>query len=244
MHATSGAAEAIQKLKPMDPSKLGIDEAIEEWGPATVTKIAKIKAKLSLETPGHKYIHDSLCKLETTYLKEGYQEVLRALVPRESDQVVLAHNDAQENNILSSLSDNSKLYLIDYEYGMWNPKYYDVANYLNEFVCDNAHPCEPGVTYYPSNWPTEGEIVALTREYWLCEQGSDAQWSLANPECSSAVQQVKALMVLNNYYWAVWAVMMLSEADETDPKVFNWAFFLGRCDLHLVCVQQFGIGAI
>lgn len=169
---------------------------------------------------------------------------MRALVPRESDQVVLAHNDAQENNILSSLMDSTVLYLIDYEYGMWNPKYYDVANYLNEFVCENAYPCEPGVTYYPSNWATIAEIETLTMEYWLCGQDIGAVWSLENPECHAAVEQCKALMVLNNYYWAVWAVMMLSEADETDPKAFNWAFFLGRCDLHLVCVQQFGIGAL
>ena len=76
--------------------------------------------------------------LEDTYLKPGYQEVMKSLVPR--DKIVLAHNDAQENNILCSLEDNEQIVLIDYEYGLWNPAYYDVANYLNEFVLDNAYP--------------------------------------------------------------------------------------------------------
>ena len=38
--------------------------------------------------------------------------------------------------------------LIDYEYGMWNPQYYDLANYLNELVLDNAYPKGTGVAYY------------------------------------------------------------------------------------------------
>ena len=57
--------------------------------------------------------------LEQTYLQPGYQEVLRNLVPR--DKIVFSHNDAQENNILSSLENATKIILIDYEYGMWNP---------------------------------------------------------------------------------------------------------------------------
>ena len=51
-------------------------------------------------------------------------------------------------------------------------------------------------------------------------------------------------MILNNYYWGVWAVMMLSEDDEKDVQVFNWAFAEGRCDLHLKCVEQFNMGQI
>ena len=91
--------------------------------------------------------------LEQTYLQPGYQEVLRNLVPR--DKIVFSHNDAQENNILSSLANATKIILIDYEYGMWNPQYYDLANYLNEFVCDNAYPKGTGVAYYMDNWPTD-----------------------------------------------------------------------------------------
>ena len=56
--------------------------------------------------------------------------------------------------------------LIDYEYGMWNPRYYDLANYFNEMICDNAYPKGTGVAYFMSNWPTEQEIETLTRKYW------------------------------------------------------------------------------
>ena len=138
------------------------------------------------------------------------------------------------------MSDSTKLVLIDYEYGMWNPWCYDMGNYLNEWVCDNAHPCAPGVTYYFDNWPTNEEIESLIKQYWLLEKRTiegDWHWSLDNAECRKAVEQTKACMILNNYYWAVWAVMMLNEEEETNPDGFHWFFLTGRCEMHLKCVE-------
>lgn len=89
-------------------------------------------------------------------MKDGYQDTLRAYIP--DGPKVLSHNDAQENNILASLEDATKLLLIDYEYGMWNPQMYDLGNYLNEWCCDNAFPMGSGVDYQLCNWPTDEEI--------------------------------------------------------------------------------------
>ena len=119
---------------------------------------------------------------------------------------------------------------------------YDIANYLSEFVCDNAYPLGTGVAYAKSNWPTEDEIVSLTRQYYLLTKGDGATWSLEDAECRQKVLEVKQCMVLNNYYWGVWAIMMLSDADETDNNVFNWDFAFGRCESHEMCVRDFGIG--
>ena len=66
----------------------------------------------------------------------------------------------------------------------------------------------------------------------------------SNPECQQAVLDTKKCMILNNYYWAVWSIMMLTEADETDPQTYHWEIGMGRCNLHLRCVEQFGIGQI
>ena len=134
---------------------------------------------------------------------------MRGLVQR--DNLVFSHNDAQENNILASLEDNNQIYLIDYEYGWWNPRYYDLGNYLNEWICDNAHPAPPGITYYFTNWPTDDEIESLTREYWTYYTEGQRDWSLSDPECANALEQTKKGMILNNFYWGVWAIMMLQE---------------------------------
>ena len=60
-----------------------------------------------------------------------------------------------------------RVVLIDYEYGNWNPKMYDLANYLNEWCCDNNYPAACGIAHFLQNWPTEEEIVAVTRTYYL-----------------------------------------------------------------------------
>ena len=39
-------------------------------------------------------------------------------------------------------------------------------------------------------------------------------------------------MILNSYYWATWAIMMLTDDDETDPEAYFWEFLNGRCDMH------------
>lgn len=87
---------------------------------------------------------------------------------------------------MASLEDATKLVLIDYEYGMWNPQYYDIANYLNEYCCENAYPKGTGVAYYMQNWPTMDEIESLTQQYFQLLQGSqnkDTTWSSDKVEC-------------------------------------------------------------
>lgn len=102
--------------------------------------------------------------LDRTFLFDGYREYFKKLVPRDSE-IVLAHNDAQENNILTSLEDNTKITLIDYEYGGWNPMAMDIANYLNECAIDNAYPKGFGIKYYPENFPSEFERNSLIKSY-------------------------------------------------------------------------------
>ena len=81
--------------------------------------------------------------------------------------------------------------MIDYEYGMWNPKFYDLGNYLNELVIDNAHPKSPGIKYYFENWPGEDEIEYLTKQYLMLEKsGTEFTWSLDSNVCEECVDAV------------------------------------------------------
>jgi choline/ethanolamine kinase len=66
----------------------------------------------------------------------------------DDNHIVLAHNDAQENNILVSLEDCTNVMLIDFEYAGWQPRAMDLANYCNETMIDNAHPLGKGVKLY------------------------------------------------------------------------------------------------
>jgi thiamine kinase-like enzyme len=89
----------------------------------------------------------TLDTFERTFLFKGYEEYFGSLIPKDSE-VVLAHNDAQENNILTSLEDNTQMILIDFEYTQWNPRAMDIANYFNETMLDNAYPLGNGIKDY------------------------------------------------------------------------------------------------
>lgn len=69
----------------------------------------------------------------------------------------MAHHDAQENNILSSLEDSTKIILIDFEYVGWAPRAMDIANYCNETMLENAYPLKNGIKYYLQNFIKDSE---------------------------------------------------------------------------------------
>ena len=77
MHTKSGLSSALERVYPISESKLGVEVAIEEWGPACVDRMARIRAKLNLEEAGHQKIGAMLDLLEQTYLKEGYQQWIK-----------------------------------------------------------------------------------------------------------------------------------------------------------------------
>ena len=94
---------------------------------------------------------------------------------------------------MRSHEDNERIMLIDYEYGMWNPAYIDIAMYLNEFTLDNAYPYGTGIKYYFSNWATDKEIELMTKQYFMLNKqrelgaSCDFEWSMENSECQKAV---------------------------------------------------------
>ena len=56
------------------------------------------------------------------------------------------------------------------------------------------------------------------------------------------VLSIKQCMVLSNFYATTWALMVLSESDETNPNAFQWDYLQGRCDLLQLCQEKFGVG--
>ena len=53
MHHKSGSAAKVQAHRPLDINNLAIDKIIDEWGPASIARMAKIKTKLDLSNTGH-----------------------------------------------------------------------------------------------------------------------------------------------------------------------------------------------
>ena len=55
--------------------------------------------------------------------------------------------------------------LIDYEYVGWEPRAFDLANYINESMLDNAYPMKNGIALYLDNFMNDREQEILFKEY-------------------------------------------------------------------------------
>ena len=72
-HNNHRANDAIEEVLPMQPHKLGVDTAIDEWAPQVLTRIGKIRSKLVDSENGEQaIILQALQMIETTFFKPGY----------------------------------------------------------------------------------------------------------------------------------------------------------------------------
>jgi len=165
--------ERIASVMPLDASDLVIHKAIRSWGPQVKARLLSLDHLL--QNAGLSDMQSTLNELKDSFLFDGFQQHFINLVPNDG-QIVLAHNDTQENNILKSFHDNQDIILIDYEYGGWNPLAMDLANYINECACDNAYPYGIGIKFYPANMPSREEREEIGRVYsetFFVEYASD-----------------------------------------------------------------------
>ncbi|MBA0821105.1 hypothetical protein Goarm_017981, partial [Gossypium armourianum] len=77
---------------------------------------------------------------ETISFKEVHKEVteLKELTTLLNSPVVFAHNDLLSGNLMHN-DEQEKLYLIDFEYGSYNYRGFDIGNHFNEYAgydCD------------------------------------------------------------------------------------------------------------
>ena len=141
-------------------------------------------------------------------------EKMNQLIPR--NDIVVSHGDIWSDNILLCF-DNWEVCLIDYEYGSWNPRMYDLATYLCEQCCDSSSPSDIGIVYYFQNLPTEEEIVSITHMYCSLANG---ELGLDDNELKLRVTEVKQCMIIELFIVCLWCIMMLKEEDDTNPDVF------------------------
>lgn len=107
--------------------------------------------------------------------------------------IVFAHNDLLSGNLMLSEKDE-KLYLIDFEYGSYNFRGYDIANHFNEyagFECDY------------SLYPDKDSQYHFFRHYL----------SPDNPELASESEleviyvETNCYALASHLYWAFWAIV-------------------------------------
>ena len=153
--------------------------------------------------------------------------------------IVLGHNDAQENNILSSLEDSTQLLIIDFEYIGWCPRGFDLANFICETMLENAYPLKNGIKYYLNNMMNDQEIEFLVKKYLERHyekyfEGDKAQVTIQDylrDEVPKFIDEVRHLMLICNAIWAVWSLVILKKENEGSDTCFNFDFLDARIQM-------------
>lgn len=113
--------------------------------------------------------------------------------------VVFCHNDLLSANII--YNDASKIVqFIDYEYGGYNYRGFDIGNHFNEFAgfeCDYSK--------YPDCHQQSSWLRQYLKEYLQCEP-SDSQ-------VDQLAKEVNLFSMASHLYWSVWALIQASLSD-------------------------------
>jgi len=125
--------------------------------------------------------------------------------------------------------------VIDYEYSGWNPMAMDLANYLNETMFDNNT-----LKFVAENCMTPVEVDSMAEsylnDYWdkymlpiVKEEYFDKKYFIHVMK-RGFVSDIWKCALLNNFFWAVWAIKMID--DPTEPGLFNYDFAKARIEAY------------
>lgn len=251
------AQRDVNMIEKRDENNLFIHQVIKEWGPNLEKKIETIKQQLrESNSPEHLEYLEKTELLEQTFLFENYQQYFENLIPKPNKPAhfdksyinpfpnVLTHNDCHQNNILMSVQNNRDLLIIDNEYAGWNPMAMDVAVYINETMNDNSYPGKNGVQWYTDNLMSQYEIEHFVKAYLTHYFDKYMDTTVRNVNFHGQVEeffaqhyqpflrQVLDCCLLNNFFWGVWALSLLSEDQYLNSGIFNYDFAHSRCDMY------------
>ena len=165
---------------------------------------------------------------------EGEDEFAEGSFP-----IVLCHNDAQENNIMTNLMDNQNVMVIDFEYAGWNPMCMDIAHYINETTIDNSYPGLNGIQLYPDNLMSEYEIELISKKYLefyferyahqkVRDRYDGSLEKFLVTEYKHFKVQLFKCCLLNNFIWSIWSLALLNPDIYAKPGIFHYDFAVMR----------------
>lgn len=134
-------------------------------------------------------------KYKTISFKEIHDELnsLKDLTDRLDAPVVFAHNDLLSGNLMRN-DEEGKLYLIDFEYGSYSYRGYDIANHFNEYA---GYECD--YSLYPDR---EAQYHFL-RNYLEPERPHEADEKVVE----ALHVETNTFRLASHLYWALWAII-------------------------------------
>ncbi|KAB1209064.1 putative ethanolamine kinase [Morella rubra] len=107
--------------------------------------------------------------------------------------VVFAHNDLLSGNLMVN-DQEEKLYLIDFEYGSYNYRGFDIGNHFNEYA---GYDCDYSL------YPHKDEQYHFFRHYLQPEKPHE----VSDEDLEALYVESNTYMLASHLYWALWALI-------------------------------------
>ncbi|KAB2072787.1 hypothetical protein ERO13_A07G035300v2 [Gossypium hirsutum] len=132
---------------------------------------------------------------ELISFKEVHKEVkeLKELTTLLNSPVVFAHNDLLSGNLMHN-DEQEKLYLIDFEYGSYNYRGFDIGNHFNEYA---GYDCDYSL------YPSKDEQYHFFRHYLEPEKPCE----VSEKDLEALYVETNTFMLASHLYWALWALI-------------------------------------
>jgi len=162
------------------------------------------------------------------------------LLPKRTPELVVAHNDIHEGNILQLSQQRTKLILIDYEYCNYNYRAFDLSLYVTESALDYTYPVYPYCKLYEDNkfdmdetcYLCEAYLRQYYSKYYVGEESYEKYRATELPEL---IDEVLRLEPLNNVMWAMWGITTIHWNELTPEKekdLWNYGFSKVKFDVY------------
>jgi len=162
--------------------------------------------------------------LTTPEFEKEYKMLVQGL---SGSEMVVAHSDVHEMNMLKLLSSKDKVLLIDYEYTTFNYRAIDIATLWVETTIDYTYPVFPFVKQYEANKWDEEDLIKFIRAYLERDailKGRESVEEYVNKELPSLLLEVKKAEPLVSVVWAVWSIIMIDWKEVDETKDWNFAY--------------------
>ncbi|KAJ3677046.1 hypothetical protein LUZ60_002770 [Juncus effusus] len=118
---------------------------------------------------------------------------LKELTERFSAPIIFAHNDLLSGNLMLNDSEG-KLYFIDFEYGSYSYRGYDIANHFNEYA---GFDCDYDL------YPDKEAQYHFFRSYL----DSDNPEAVLERDLETLYVETNTFRLASHLYWALWALI-------------------------------------
>lgn len=140
---------------------------------------------------------------------------------------VFCHSDLQYGNIMcTSETEKPKVMIIDYEYGCFGPRSFDIANHFSEWMADYDGECSHKI--HSERYPNREQIMNFLKSYLLCafypeiddysQECIDRVDLLLENNANDIIAELELFTLVSDLKWAFWGV---SQSEKKKKETFK-----------------------